>query len=78
MRSGITSAHQSALLRVATVGINAPNVVGTTVASVRDNCSRQPIRLHHQAGFPVALRGDAIITTRGTDSRRAPARPALC
>jgi hypothetical protein len=56
-------------IRVATVGINAPNVVGTTVASVRDNWVHDNrFGFIIEAGFPVAgsaLRGDAIITTRG-------------
>ncbi len=56
-------------IRLATIGIGAPNVAGTSRLTIRDNY------VHHnrfgvivEAGFPVAgssLKGDAIIETSG-------------
>lgn len=56
-------------VRVAAVGINAPNVAGTTVMTVRDNYIHDNrFGMIVEAGFPVAgsrLRGDVIFASSG-------------
>lgn len=56
-------------VRVAAVGINAPNVTGTSVMTVRDNYLHDNrFGIIVEAGFPVAgsrLRGDVIFASSG-------------
>jgi hypothetical protein len=75
VENNAVSGHQrvpvGTAFRVATVGINAPNVLGTSIISfTRNRATGNRFGLIVEAGFPVAgsaLRGDVVVTTAGNE-----------